>query len=770
MCASVSSNLSCSSSMSSTIILPALIEKAYLTILRTYAPQGSVPAEDLHVLTGWVPEVVNLPGDVDASSGGASLSTSTSFQREKTWQRLFRSWKQGTVLICAGTRGSASMEQQRRRFVGTGDALIPGHSYALLDMVEGPEGRTITLMNPWRPSTAATSSQSSLSSSIQGLLSISWDEFCSRFATLHLAWDPTSLFANVAEVHARWSATGSRPDKEDGTPDRKSPIVVRNVELALTVTQKSQGEHAVGNEEEQRHEGAAEVWLHLSRHLQSTSSSRGRTYIALHLFEDSSSSSGTTAASRVLPINADRTGRSDYVSSSHHLVRFKPSFLAPMVMKNEAPGVSHLAEEVSKRYTVVVALHQESMPGIDVAQEKGAAKDGEQSNEDNDERFTLRAWSSSSHSVTLSDIHDDSESSAPSWSETLSSSWTPGYSSGGHRLCPSYQLNPQYLLAVPANTPQGAEVKITLKTSPPVPCHLCLAYSPTPGEADDTSLVRRVDSIDSPASLVAHSGEYATGMTQLRARLPGTGPRKAGLYVLVPSSFAPGIEADFEVRLECPQMRVIAAKKAWTGSSGAGAESAISVHPIPPEGAGMFAKVVKGQWSEVEGTAAGPPNRGRYYDNPTWEVELPAAEVGAGAKASQAVRGVFRLLADNQGPAQGDGEEEGPSEALALSLGGLSLEGRNDTAAPLRYPATNLSLFSMPTNSDPDVPREPSHLTLRATSGPYHSSPAGSALHCVRLTRGSRYRIVASQWEAGEGTFELKGWCEERSWVMRRLR
>ena len=50
------------SQISPNLVYPALIEKAFLKVMGGYDFPGSNSAIDLRVLTGWIPEVVQLQG------------------------------------------------------------------------------------------------------------------------------------------------------------------------------------------------------------------------------------------------------------------------------------------------------------------------------------------------------------------------------------------------------------------------------------------------------------------------------------------------------------------------------------------------------------------------------------------------------------------------------------------------------------------------------------------------------------------------------------
>ncbi len=146
----------------------ALIEKAYLTIMSPtgYAYRGSTPALDLSLLTGWIPEHISL--------------TAPGFRRESTWDAIWSAWRDGRVLLCAGTgrarssavarqgsgrqrRRSSSSSRARRTLAsdhngaamaeGLGRGLVPLHAYGIIDMwddVPGVKPRGVIISNPWR--------------------------------------------------------------------------------------------------------------------------------------------------------------------------------------------------------------------------------------------------------------------------------------------------------------------------------------------------------------------------------------------------------------------------------------------------------------------------------------------------------------------------------------------------------------------------------------------------------------------------------------------
>ena len=109
---SSSGKLLCSFSNNPNEFWVSLIEKAFLKVMGGYDFPGSTSAEDLSVLTGWIPERI---GFKDAK---------TEFNVEREFDRLVSGAKFGDCLI---TLSSRKMSDEEADQLG----LVPSHAYAV---------------------------------------------------------------------------------------------------------------------------------------------------------------------------------------------------------------------------------------------------------------------------------------------------------------------------------------------------------------------------------------------------------------------------------------------------------------------------------------------------------------------------------------------------------------------------------------------------------------------------------------------------------------
>ncbi|KAK4332153.1 hypothetical protein RTBOTA2_000306 [Rhodotorula toruloides] len=167
---------------------PALVEKAYLTVMGGYDFAGSNSANDLYALSGWIPEYISLR---------------SSFRSEKTWIRLRDGFESGKCVLTVGT-GKTTDDA----LVKAG--LVPSHNYTVIDIREDGGRRELVLVNPWRPpepadltevdSWTAGLRRALLGSDGPATLVVDWDALSAHFASLHVNWDPSAFF-NSCTAH-----------------------------------------------------------------------------------------------------------------------------------------------------------------------------------------------------------------------------------------------------------------------------------------------------------------------------------------------------------------------------------------------------------------------------------------------------------------------------------------------------------------------------------------------------------------------------------------
>ena len=109
-------------------IWPALIEKAYLKVRGGYDFPGSNSGLDLSILIGWIPEQIIL--------------RIHDTPPENLWQRIFKAFNYGDVLITSGTPKMTELEEEDLGLTGQ-------HNYAVLDMKQERSRQFMLVKNPW---------------------------------------------------------------------------------------------------------------------------------------------------------------------------------------------------------------------------------------------------------------------------------------------------------------------------------------------------------------------------------------------------------------------------------------------------------------------------------------------------------------------------------------------------------------------------------------------------------------------------------------------
>ncbi|KAK6355213.1 cysteine protease [Orbilia brochopaga] len=120
-------------------ILPSLLEKAYLKAMGGYDFPGSNSGTDLYCFTGWIPEHIFLKGN--PSDIHLDIAEPLAL-----WDRIYKTWQDGDVLMTLGTGALEAWE---------GHGLVGEHDYAIIGLQEvvsesGRVGRWLLVKNPWK--------------------------------------------------------------------------------------------------------------------------------------------------------------------------------------------------------------------------------------------------------------------------------------------------------------------------------------------------------------------------------------------------------------------------------------------------------------------------------------------------------------------------------------------------------------------------------------------------------------------------------------------
>ncbi|OCH90567.1 cysteine proteinase [Obba rivulosa] len=174
---------------------PSLIEKAYMKLMGGYDFPGSNSGTDLHVLSGWIPEHIDLKRP--------------DFQREKTWERVLQGFSDGKCVLTVGT-GEKHMTIREPHI-----SLLPAHCYAVLDLRDMDGERQIDILDTWSQlhsyggSADGHTERHTKVSGVDRRFQLSWDETCSTFDTIYLSWDPKN-FPHHLQFHGCWKPDDTR--------------------------------------------------------------------------------------------------------------------------------------------------------------------------------------------------------------------------------------------------------------------------------------------------------------------------------------------------------------------------------------------------------------------------------------------------------------------------------------------------------------------------------------------------------------------------------
>lgn len=157
----------------SDVLWPRLLEKAYLKLMGGYDFPGSNSGDDLHTIIGWIPDHVCF--------------SSSAFQREKTWARIYQGFSKGNCVVTLGTLDRGNL------YWGNIN-LLPSHCYAVIDISDNDEDRTVTILDSWESGSPTASSAT---------FEMSWDEVCQTFEGAYFSWDPAT-FPHKLSFHGIW--------------------------------------------------------------------------------------------------------------------------------------------------------------------------------------------------------------------------------------------------------------------------------------------------------------------------------------------------------------------------------------------------------------------------------------------------------------------------------------------------------------------------------------------------------------------------------------
>ncbi|KAH0829129.1 hypothetical protein J3R83DRAFT_2605 [Lanmaoa asiatica] len=559
---------------------PALIEKAVchyhtpLTYRETQATTALLVA--LHLLLACL-----HPVSTDARV------CSTSFERERTWERLANGFRKGRCVLTVGTDAKTILKIE-------GAKLLPLHAYAVVgesrkdlsgllyiisevaysqrsnpDVRETKSQRWVTLIDSRVPAASASSS-----SSDSRMLDMRWDDICATFEGIYASWDP-ELFQYGAILH----------DYVQLKERRRLSASVRHLRLLYECQNSPDGGGDLLDT-------SKDIWILLTRHY--PHARREAEYISLTVHPEDEDDWRDMWVKK-----EDTEVKGPYTTSPHVLVRTKAG-VGFSSSSHTPPLASPPPTKISGALSILASYDG---PFDEIF-------------------FTVNVFCGADVKVRWDEDAGIGDSISPGgvgFCVKLDGTLTTK-NAGGNHTHPTYMLNPQWHLriydenagssgtsAFPYNgktsrlrgsmgsskvadvggkskTGQKSLVALSAQGPREVPLNVTVVWSS--GE--------RIVEL-AQKEVVTSSGAYTYGRARAAADMA------PGDYTVILSAFEPQIHlGQFTLKVESSHQFDLVA--------------------IPQEGAGMYVRVSKGEWDER--TAVGGPSHGRYHSNPIYEVQL----------------------------------------------------------------------------------------------------------------------------------------------------
>ncbi|KAF9586258.1 calpain 7 [Lunasporangiospora selenospora] len=530
---SKSGTLMCTFSTNKNELWPSIVEKAYMKLMGGYDFPGSNSGIDLYALTGWIPEHIFI--------------NEANFDKEKQWKRMMSGMRNGVALVTIAT-GQMSDE------VADQMGLVPTHAYAVLELKEVQGLRLLQVKNPWSHKrwkgpfshldaehwteelkNELNYDQFAALKNDDGIFWIDYDSVCSNFDTIHINWNLETLTYR-AVIHAPWPWNhGPKQDKY---------TLGYNPQFSLFTNVKGTR--------------PCFIWLLLSKHV--TVTEENRDYITLHVFDVKKQPGYTSLLLSPPPVTPGSATSSPSISTT-------PLPKTPGSLKSQKSSASLLQVSDPGRIgtriyyegnTLIKGMYVNS-PHILVRFEVPPGQNEytivlSQHLKTRDLHFTLRAYA-------ICEFEMREIPNKYPIEKKIDGEWTRE-TAGGNSYHAGFMNNPQYRLVVPVlPAPQTTTSVLFMMESPKdLASHVQLVNS----QGKRISCVWTKD-------IVAQSGEYRHGFCYCEA--PDLRP---GQYTLVVSTFEPGQIGKYKITMQ--------------------SHIDLSLMPIPIEGAGMFKKILRGEW------------------------------------------------------------------------------------------------------------------------------------------------------------------------------